>query len=73
MTFCKEELETHIWYDPINDETWIETNVKRHITKVLKGGWTITQREFSSYNPDVLVYVQAKCKGFGASIRNMAK
>lgn len=70
MTYTKDELETHVWYDPNENKTYIETNVKRHITKVMKSNWTIVDTKYHDTIPDYVTYVRAFCNGFGISIRN---
>lgn len=48
MHFTKEELETHISYNPINDRWECYTNIRKHINLLKKKNWTITREDKDS-------------------------
>ena len=44
---CKEELETHLWYDPIDNVWKAFTNIKSDYNKFKKRGWKLKREHIA--------------------------
>lgn len=61
MAYLQEERETVIHYDELEDCWTFESNVRRHVTKILKMEHAFDSVEKETEN-DSCVYVRAKLK-----------
>lgn len=63
MAYLPEERETVIRYDELEDCWYFESNVRRHVTKILKteGAFESLEKELEN---DFCVYVRAKLTNF---------